>query len=271
MAIYVILDELSVRLTVLVKTLSGMCVEAQELSRVTVGLSPDESALFEADDQIMVLRVNAALDTSRVKDTLFSRNMSVLNHSSIAGERILDFVEKEELVIVWVEHLGLPIRNTLTTQLVQRVKLFPLFAIGSGPRVNPNIDEFREVRHKLNIFKNVESLFVDADGGFESWEGVALVLFYALLKEVFLAAHPLRQHRSTINSRREEPLDVSAIILLLVYHEFILLEIRLLIKAIYALNYFSSKCPIYLSMAFHVYRAATYGISPCFTYVLKHF
>ena len=32
LAIYVIFDELSIRLTVLVKTLSGMCVEAHELS-----------------------------------------------------------------------------------------------------------------------------------------------------------------------------------------------------------------------------------------------
>ena len=32
LAIYVIFDELSIRLTVFVKTLSGMCVEAHELS-----------------------------------------------------------------------------------------------------------------------------------------------------------------------------------------------------------------------------------------------
>ena len=72
-------------------------------------LSSDKSAFFEADDQIIVLLIIAALNTSRIKDTLFGWNVSVLYHSSVASKRILDFVKEKELVIVWVEHLWLPV------------------------------------------------------------------------------------------------------------------------------------------------------------------
>lgn len=74
-----------------------------------MGYSSDESAFFEADDEIMVLLVDAALHSSRIKATLFGWNVSVLDHSSIAGERILDFVKEKELVIVRVKHLWLPV------------------------------------------------------------------------------------------------------------------------------------------------------------------
>ena len=93
LAVYVILDPLSVRLTVFVKALSGMCIETQELSRVTMWLSPDKTTFFEANDQIIVLRIIASLDTSRIKDTLLGWDVSVLDHSSIPGERIFDFVK----------------------------------------------------------------------------------------------------------------------------------------------------------------------------------
>ena len=54
LAVYVIFDELTIDFTVLIETLSGMCVESHELSRVTVRFTFDKAALLKTDDLIEV-------------------------------------------------------------------------------------------------------------------------------------------------------------------------------------------------------------------------
>lgn len=240
LAIDVILDELTPWLAVSIEALSGVSIEAKELARVAVGEASDEATLFKADDKIIVLLVVFAFDSCWIKSSLFSWNVAVLNHPAVPSKRVLDFVEQQELVIVWVEHLRLPVANTLATQLVERLQFLPLFRVMGRSRVNPNINEFWEVCDKLHIEENVKPLLVEIDEALESGDGVALVLFDALLQKILFTTHPLRKHRSTINGGRKELFDVGTIILILVWDVFVLLEIRLLIKAVYARDDLSS-------------------------------
>ena len=147
---------------------------------------------------------------------------------------------------VGVEHLRLPTADSVLSQLMQRVEHLPLLRIFYPLNIDPDVDKLGRTFLQLNIFKRVKLLLIGTDSSFDPRHEVFEACLDFLLERVLAALEALDEYRATVDLAAEQSLEIRQILRLPWRLILILVQVWLLLEALYALNNFQAHLPIYL-------------------------
>ena len=195
-ALLVVYNKLSIRLVVRKESEFAVPIETCQLALVPFCLTLLKTAFLDVGDPLVVLsvrycRVNTSLEASR--------KGSEIHEAPVPVEGRRDIVPEQELVLVRIEHLRLPVADPVHRQLMCRVEHHFEFWVFDVLDVDPDIDELGRAFLQLYIFERVELLFICSQSSLESRHEVFQVRFNILLQTIFSALETLDEDGSAEN------------------------------------------------------------------------
>ena len=248
--------ELAIGLVVREEAELAVAVEAREVALVAFCLSPLKASFLDDGDPVVLLGVgNCRVDTSF---EAFCEGSEV-HEAAIAVQSWSYIVPHKELVCVRVEHLSLPAADSVLSQLVQRVEHLSLLWIFYPLNIDPDVDKLWRTFLQLHILKSVKLFLICANSSFEPRHEVFEACLNFLLERVLPALEALDEYRAAEDLAAEQSLKIRQILRLTRRLILILVQIWLLLEALYALDNFQAHLSVYLLLVLQrlLYRGGT--------------